>query len=111
MLHFFPNTGSSGGDDLKVLNDLMTPPSFSDDEARLPAPTSKKHPSMTSDGLEDLNKVSDDYLAQIKGEMNEVFERHQVKPGDKDYVYDKEMDFDAPKIESGWDSDNSMSDF
>ena len=96
---------------MKVLNDLMTPPSLSDDEAHLPPPTSKKHLSAASDGLEDLNKVSDDYLAQVKDEMNELFERHQVKPGDKDYVHDREVDFDAPKIESGWDSDNSMSDF
>ena len=107
------NTGSSSGDDLKRLNDIVTPPPLSDDDAHLPplsSAMSKMHSSKASNH-EDLNKVSDDYLAQVKEEMNVLFERNQIKPGDKDYVYEKEMDFDEPKIESGWDSDNSLSDF
>lgn len=61
---------------------------------------------------EDLNKVSDEYLAKKKEEMNLLFETNRLKPGDEGYVYNKEVDFDnEPKMESGWDSDDSMSDF
>ncbi len=60
---------------------------------------------------EDLNKANDVYLAQRKEEMESVFQAHQLKPGDQNYVYDKDLDFDVPKIESGWDSDDSISDF
>ena len=95
---------------MKRLNDIVTPPPLSDDDTHLPPLNSATSTSKASNH-EDLNKVSDDYLAQVKGEMNTLFERNQIKPGDRDYVYDKEMDFDEPKIESGWDSDNSLSDF
>ncbi len=61
---------------------------------------------------EDLNKADDDYLARKKAEMETVYLAHRSKPGDKDYVYDKEVDFNEGKIESGWDSDDdTMSDF
>ena len=61
---------------------------------------------------EDLNKASDDHLARRKEEMNLLFETNRLKPGDEGYVYDKEVDFDnEAKMESGWDSDDSMSDF
>ena len=59
---------------------------------------------------EDLNKVCDQVLEKKKTEMNVLFEHHHLKPGDKDYKYDRQLDFSPPKIESGWDSD-SCSDF
>ena len=83
----------------------MTPPPEGDRVPPLYPP--KKN---TSD--EDLNKATDEYLEKKKEEMNIVFESNRVKPGDEGYVYDKEVDFDdGPKMESGWDSDDTMSDF
>lgn len=60
------------------------------------------------DDDEDLNKVTDDVLKQKKQEMDKEFEQNQVKPGDKGYEYDKEIDFDGDdKVSCGWDSSNS----
>ena len=37
--------------------------------------------------------------------MESSFTKNQVKPGDIDYVYDKQVDFSkGEKLESGWDS-------
>ena len=90
---------------MKRLDEIMTPPPEGDHVPPLYPP--KKN---TSD--EDLNKATDEYLEKKKEEMNIVFESNRVKPGDEGYVYDKEVDFDVgPKMESGWDSDDTMSDF
>jgi len=43
--------------------------------------------------------------------MDVQFEANRLRPGDKGYVYDKEVEFGQPQIESGWDSDGSCSDF
>ena len=55
--------------------------------------------------------MSTEELNQRKSEMDVLFEANQVKPTDPKYEYDKEVDFDLGKVESGWDSDNSHSDF
>lgn len=61
-----------------------------------------------SDNENDLNKVSEDVLKQKKQEMDTEFEQHQLKPGDEDYEYDKEIDFDGDdKVSCGWDSSDS----
>lgn len=60
---------------------------------------------------EDLNKVSQEVLLEKKAEMDVLFEANQLKPGDKGYEYDKEVEFGGSKIESGWDSDGSTSEF
>lgn len=37
--------------------------------------------------------------------MNTSFERNSIRPGDPDYEYDKQVDFDCgEKVEAGWDS-------
>jgi len=59
----------------------------------------------------DLNKVSTEELKQKKDEMEVLFEANQVKPGEPNYEYDKEVDFELGKVESGWDSDHTHSDF
>lgn len=43
--------------------------------------------------------------------MDVTFEANRLKPGDPDFVYDKEVEFAEPKLESGWDSDSEMSSF
>ncbi|XP_068216185.1 centrosomal protein of 19 kDa-like [Palaemon carinicauda] len=54
---------------------------------------------------QDLNKVSEEELAKKKKIMENSFEKNQVKPGDPDYKYDKQVDFSCDdKAEAGWDS-------
>lgn len=58
---------------------------------------------------EDLNKLDDERLQIKKDVMNLSFEKSCKKPGDPDFQYDVEEDFDVEAaIEtSGWDSDKS----
>lgn len=58
------------------------------------------------DPEENLNTVDEETLKRKKAVMDQTFEKHRVKPGDPNFRYDVEVDFDAQeKIESGWDSD------
>ena len=68
------------------------------------------HP-LSSDEGEDLNQVSAELLAQKKAEMDQLFEAHQVRPGDPGYVYNQEVDFGLGKMESGWDESSSSQEF
>jgi len=59
----------------------------------------------------DLNKLDDDTLNVVKEKMNESFEQNKVKPGDKEWQYDVEVDFeeqdDGEQIEgSAWDDED-----
>ncbi|KAH7961215.1 centrosomal protein of 19 kDa [Rhipicephalus sanguineus] len=58
---------------------------------------------------EDLNKLDDETLRRKKDLMSLSFEKSRKKPGDPDFQYDVEEDFDiVAAIEtSGWDSDKS----
>lgn len=60
---------------------------------------------------EDLNKVTEDELEERKAEMDILFEANRIKPGDKGYEYDREVEFGGAKIESGWDSASSDLEF
>ncbi|XP_059094485.1 centrosomal protein of 19 kDa-like [Tigriopus californicus] len=54
---------------------------------------------------EDMNKLTDQELQRRKELMDVTFQKKQVKAGDPDFIYDKQVDFsDAAKLESGWDS-------
>jgi len=37
--------------------------------------------------------------------MEEVFTKNAVKPGDKDFVYDKKVEFGDADEENSWDED------
>lgn len=63
-----------------------------------------------SDQEEDLNKLDDYELDKRKADMDKDFEKNRIKPGDEDFVYDKEVEFNEGKIESGWDDDDEYSD-
>lgn len=52
---------------------------------------------------DDLNAVSASVLAAKKAEMNKLFEKHALKPGEPGYVYDKQVEFEEPTEESEWD--------
>ena len=63
------------------------------------------------DPEENLNAVDDDTLRRKKSLMEATFEKNRIKPGDPDFQYDVEVDFDQENvIESGWDSDADGSD-
>lgn len=74
-----------------------------DDTSRTP----KKSPSKTdSEVVDDLNKVSEEELLRKKAEMDVLFEKNAKKPGDPDFVYDKEVDFEGEQhSEASWDED------
>ncbi|XP_028394139.1 centrosomal protein of 19 kDa-like [Dendronephthya gigantea] len=59
---------------------------------------------------EDLNKLNDTELNKKKAEMDQVFEKHRVRPGDEGFQYEVEVDFENGKNVSGWDSDDDYSD-
>lgn len=56
---------------------------------------------------DDFNHLSEDQLIERKEEMDVLFEANRLRPGDDRYEYDKEVEFSGPRMESGWDSDNS----
>lgn len=62
-------------------------------------------------GTLDLNKLNDSELQFEKSKMNKDFLVKQIKPGDPDYEYDKEVDFGSGnfgEVECEWDeSENS----
>ncbi|CAG5122832.1 unnamed protein product [Candidula unifasciata] len=61
---------------------------------------------------ENLNKVDPETLQRKKLIMDGSFEKRRKRPGDPGYQYNVEVDFENGVIEtSGWDSDNSESDF
>ncbi len=59
----------------------------------------------------DYNKMAETNYQQRKAEMEKEFKQKQVKPGDPGYVYDKEVKFEPAKMESGWDTDEDVSEF
>jgi len=63
---------------------------------------------------ENFNRLGDDDLNKVKDKMSVSFEKNRVKPGDENWKYDVEIDFEengGNKIESGWDSDESDNEF
>ncbi|KAI8770842.1 Centrosomal protein of 19 kDa [Biomphalaria glabrata] len=61
---------------------------------------------------ENLNKVDPEILQRKKLLMDSSFEKKRIKPGDPQFEYNVEVDFDEVAIEtSNWDSDNSEIDF
>ena len=62
-------------------------------------------PSLQTTQGDDLNKVSEQVLTKRKEEMDVLFEANRVKPGDEEWVYDKQVNFDEEdKVSCGWDS-------
>mmetsp|Transcript_16745 Transcript_16745/g.29325 ORF Transcript_16745/g.29325 Transcript_16745/m.29325 type:complete len:174 (+) Transcript_16745:90-611(+) len=58
----------------------------------------------------DLNKLTDSDLAHHKALMDVEFFKNQKKPSDRDFVYDVQVDFPEPNVESGWDSEDDFDD-
>ncbi|KAH9514630.1 Centrosomal protein of 19 kDa [Bulinus truncatus] len=61
---------------------------------------------------ENLNKVDPETLQRKKLLMDSSFEKKRIKPGDPEFQYNVEVEFEEATIEtSGWDSNNSDIDF
>ncbi|CAL1528613.1 unnamed protein product [Lymnaea stagnalis] len=61
---------------------------------------------------ENLNKVDPETLQRKKLVMDSSFEKKRKRPGDPDFQYNIEVEFDTAAVEtSGWDSDASNPDF
>ena len=54
---------------------------------------------------EDLNKLDTETLKQKKAKMDVLFSKNQKKPGDQDFKYDVQEDFN-PKFSNEWDLDD-----
>lgn len=60
----------------------------------------------------DLNKLSDFELQQHKAAMDKDYQKNFIKKGDKDFVYDKQVDFSkVAKVDASWDEDEYSDDF
>ncbi|KAL9970638.1 hypothetical protein ACROYT_G023048 [Oculina patagonica] len=68
----------------------------------------KSSPNKEQD--EDLNKLDDYELDKRKADMDKDFEKNRIRPEDEDFVYDKEVDFNEGRMESGWDDEDEYSD-
>jgi centrosomal protein CEP19 len=51
-----------------------------------------------------LNKLSNEELKKHKDKMSVLFNQNQKKPGDADFIYDKQEEFD-PQEENEWDEE------
>ncbi|KAI8612849.1 CEP19-like protein-domain-containing protein [Chytriomyces sp. MP71] len=60
------------------------------------------------DGSVNLNKFSDDALSKVKSKMDVDFVKHQVKPGDARFQYDKQS-FGPPIEDNEWDEQSGSS--
>ena len=73
-------------------------------------PQKKNEEVVSNADGEDLNKLSDTELNRKKAEMDQVFEKHRVRPEDEGFQYEVDVDFENGKNVSGWDSDDDYSD-
>ena len=72
----------------------------------------KKNQGMdTINPEEDLNKVDEKTLAKKKTIMETAFEKNRKKPGDADFQYDVEVDFDGAIEHCDWDSASDNDEF
>ncbi len=55
----------------------------------------------------DLNKLNEEDLAKEKSKMDTVFNQNFKKPGDRDYEYDVQKDFE-PCEDNEWDESDEL---
>ncbi|GHP08489.1 centrosomal protein of 19 kDa [Pycnococcus provasolii] len=54
----------------------------------------------------DYNKLGDDDVAAVKKAMDVDFEKNRKRPGDEDFVYDVQVEFDpTDDLGNSWDDD------
>ena len=62
----------------------------------------------TIDATTDLNLVSNTELQIQKDLMQMSFQANSINKNHPNYVYDKEVDFDKPTVDSAWDEDDGI---
>lgn len=58
----------------------------------------------------DLNKLNEEDLAKEKSKMDTVFNQNFKKPGDQDYAYDVQKEFE-PYEDNEWDEEEDELDY
>jgi len=56
---------------------------------------------------QDLSKLDNETLDRAKAIMNRGFERNALRPGDKGYEYDKQVNFEPEDGDASWDDEDS----
>lgn len=54
----------------------------------------------------DLNKLEKEEIDKYKENMEKLFEKNVVKPGDSDYKYDNRKEFMPTKVDPEWEIDD-----
>lgn len=54
---------------------------------------------------EDLNKLNDNELKKRKNEMDLLYNKHAILPGQEGFVFDVRKDFDVDKYDPEWDDE------
>ena len=54
---------------------------------------------------EDLNRLNDDDLKKRKNEMDVLYNKNAILPGNDKFVFDVRKDFDIDKYDPEWDND------
>ena len=57
-----------------------------------------------------LTRCRKQTMSNERKKMEEQFVSQNLKPGDDGFVYDKQIEFPEPQMESGWDSNQEDSD-
>jgi hypothetical protein len=55
---------------------------------------------------EDLNKLDNQELKKHKDNMEKDYSKNAVLPGDKEFVYNKEVEFKTDGLKSEWDEED-----
>ena len=107
---------SLGMEDLSNLSEEIDSDSYNEENIKLETPLLQTSDLLCNDNNiitsdedltpeeEDYNKMAETNYKKRKDKMEVEFKKKQVKPDDPGFVYDKEVNFAAPKMESGWDS-------
>jgi hypothetical protein len=53
----------------------------------------------------DLNKLTEQELEEHKKKMEKIYLKNAVMPDHKDFVYDKQVEFNTDKYEAEWDDE------
>ncbi len=109
------NDISIGTEDLVNLSEEIDTNSFDEDDIKLDTPLLQTSELLGNESIitsdedytPDYNKMSETDYIKRKDTMEAKFQKQQLKPGDIGYEYDKQVNFTAPTMESGWDSDDS----
>ena len=59
---------------------------------------------------ENLNKLNDSELKRRKNEMDLLYNKNAILPGEQGFIFDVRKDFDIAKYDPEWDDDDEDDD-